>query len=140
MFYSMRSENFSAFYYTTWKLGHRINRFHSKNCNMVFSNQSCLGQGSISSRQQWEWGTKVIWCCRWFQFEWPPPPILLHSFLNRSGVDATYSILFQFTRNMKYKGILFLPVLILRVIFCPFSVLMTLSWPLALLHLSTWDP
>ena len=31
------------------------------------------------------------------------------------------------TRNMKYKGILFLPVLNLRVIFCPFSVLMTLS-------------
>ena len=37
---------------------------------------------------------------------------------------------------MKYKGILFLSVLILRVIFCPFSVLVTLSWPLA--QQSTW--
>ena len=36
-------------------------------------------------------------------------------------------IIYSSTRNMKYKGILFLPVLILRVIFCPFSVLMTLS-------------
>ena len=33
----------------------------------------------------------------------------------------------MFTRIMKFKGILFPSVLILRVIFCPFSVLMTLS-------------
>ena len=44
------------------------------------------------------------------------------------------------TRIMKHKGILFLPVLILRVIFGPFWVLMTLSRLLALLSSSTQDP
>ena len=39
--------------------------------------------------------------------------------------------LISITRIMKFKGILFPSVLILRVIFCPFSALMTLSWPLA---------
>ena len=41
---------------------------------------------------------------------------------------------------MKHKGILFLPLLILRVIFGPFWVLMTLSRLLALLSSSTQDP
>ena len=40
---------------------------------------------------------------------------------------------------MKYKGIWFLSVLALRVIFGQKSVLMTLSQPLALSNLSTWD-
>ena len=40
---------------------------------------------------------------------------------------------------MKYKGIWFLSVLALRVIFGQKSVLMTLSLPLALSNLSTWD-
>ena len=40
---------------------------------------------------------------------------------------------------MKYMGIWFLSVLALRVIFGRKSVLMTLSQPLALSNLSTWD-
>ena len=40
---------------------------------------------------------------------------------------------------MKYKGIWFLSVLVLRVIFGRKSVLITLSQPLALSNLNTWD-
>ena len=40
---------------------------------------------------------------------------------------------------MKYKGIWFLSILALRVIFGRKSVLMTLSQPLALSNLNTWD-
>ena len=53
---------------------------------------------------------------------------------------TTNQLIFIITRIMKHKGILFLPVLILRVIFGPFWVLMTLSRLLALLSSSTQDP
>ena len=54
-------------------------------------------------------------------------------------MNLALEIIFCFTRIMKYKGIWFLSVLALRVIFGRKSVLMTLSQPLALSNLSTWD-
>ena len=60
---------------------------------------------------------------------------------NSIGFEYFWQVLKIFiTRIMKHKGILFLPVLILRVIFGPFWVLMTLRRLLALLSSSSQDP
>ena len=82
---------------------------------------------------QWQSEPRLVWLLRAGSFctDWS----------NLWAIGPNYE-LYRYlpTRNMKYKGILFLPVLILRVIFGPFWVLMTLSRPLSHLSSSTQDP